>query len=208
LKQLDYYKSKGLKRATAKAIRLEKKKQQKRGLEVAKEVKKRKEKATFEYNKFLADLEAQKEMHDANNDTSPKESRPRNGRMKKSPHRNLFTNLSKKRVVASKPVPSRWRDQIPRVTPEVDNNQSRFKKNESTEDSMRWMSGRHFNKRFVEKFSRWSGSTLIAASDENLHHVGQDTSEVARLITLLEIQVKKAERQAAVIDISEGTASQ
>jgi hypothetical protein len=90
-----------------------------------------------EYNKLLADLEKQQEVPDANNDISPKESRPRNGRMQESPHRNLFTNLSKKSVVASKPVPSRWRDQIPRVTPEVDSNQSRFKNNESIVDSMK-----------------------------------------------------------------------
>jgi hypothetical protein len=138
----------------------------------------------------LADLEAQLEVHDVN--ILPKIARSRN-RIQKSSRENMFANLSSKRLVALKPVPSRWRDQQTRVTPELGNNRALFKKNESTEDSMKWMLGHHFNKGFVEKFSKWFGSTLIAASDDNLHHVGQDTSEVVRLITLLEVQVKKAE---------------
>jgi hypothetical protein len=204
-------KEQAVERATAKDARRDKKKQQRRGLQVAKEVKKRKDKATVQYNKVLADLEAQKEAHDVN--ILPKIARPQN--RQKSSRKHLFANLSSNRVVAPNPVPFRWRDLQPRVTPEVRDNRTLFKKNESTEDSMRWMLGQHFNKRFVEKFCKWSGSTLIVASDKNLHHVGQDTSEVARLITLLEVQVKKAEEQTAVIDISgddkapsEGTVSQ
>jgi hypothetical protein len=81
-------------KATVKAFKQTQKKQQKRGLEVAKEIKKRKEKATLEFSKLLADLEKQQEVPDANNDIFPKESRPRNGRIE-FPHRNLFTNLSK-----------------------------------------------------------------------------------------------------------------
>jgi hypothetical protein len=75
------------------------------------------------------------------------------------------------------------------------------------EDSIRWLSSKNFNQKFVKSFAKWSGSTLIAASDENLHNVCKDRAEVARLITLLEVEVRKSEEvsqqsPSTVIDIS------
>jgi hypothetical protein len=200
-------KERAAEKATVKASKNSQKKHEKRGLEVAKEVAKRKAQVTLEYNKVLAQLEAQKVL-DVNN--SSEVIRPRKG-IKKSARKNLFgadmnANFSSKKGLSlRRPLPSSWRDQQPRVTPEVDNNQPRFKNNESIEDSMKWMLGQQFNQRFVKTFAKWSGSTLIAASDENLHHVGEDRAEVARLITLLEVEVKRAEdvsQRSQVIDIS------
>jgi hypothetical protein len=86
----------------------------------------------------------------------------------------------------------------------MDTDQVPFKNNDSVKDSILWLASRQFNQKFIGLFAKWNGATLIAASDVNLYAVSKDTAEVARLITLLEVEVTKEDlnKRPEVIDIS------
>jgi hypothetical protein len=119
----------------------------------------------------------------------------------------LSSNFRKKKGSILRTVPSSWTAQPPRAIQELENNGPVFHNNDSMEDSIRCLSSKNFNQKFVKSFAKWSGSTLIAASDENLHNVCKDRAEVARLITLLEVEIRKSEEvsqqsPSTVIDIS------